>query len=143
MASWNSSHEDAIRNVLALYAHHFDTRNLRAWLDLFTDDVHWKVLVGDQVRVELHGRSALEEDWQGRRNWSQSEGVGGRHVVANIAVLARSDTTARVVAYALVVSVARDRNPSITVTGGYDGELVKRDGRWRIRSWIISLDREP
>jgi 3-phenylpropionate/cinnamic acid dioxygenase small subunit len=118
-------------------------RNLPAWLDLFTDDVHWKVLRAGQVTRELHGRSALEERVQGSRSWSQSEGVRARHVVASSAILARTDTTARVLAHVLVVSVGPDRNPSITVTGGYDGELVKRDGRWRIRTWIISLDREP
>lgn len=134
---------DEIRNVLALYAHYFDWRDLDAWLGLFTDDVHREVLVGDETRQVLQGRNALAEYWRARRVWSKTNAVNGRHVVANVAIVDRNDTTAQVRAYVMVVAVPQAREPSISITGEYQGGLVKRHGRCRIKRWIIRLDREP
>jgi hypothetical protein len=42
-----------------------------------------------------------------------------------------------------ILDTPRGERTIVSTVGHYEFDLVKRDGRWWIASWVIGLDRPP
>lgn len=124
-----------ILNLMNLYAVYYDDRRYDEWLDLFTEDAVFafpsSALTGREAILTL---TAKNEAWHAR-------GCKGRHLLPNVAVTEQTASSASIIMYGLVVATESNGNLTSTSPVRYDGELVKDGERWRIRRWLVQLDR--
>jgi ethylbenzene dioxygenase subunit beta len=144
--------QQELTNFLSLEAHLLDERRWSEWDALFAPGgMYWMPLTHDQDdpinHTSLFYEDAILRDVRMRRleqihAWSQQPVTRTSRLVSNVLVLAYSDQAASVrSAFHLVEwRKRRDLRP---VAGHYTHDLVRIDGRWRIklkRVDIISCD---
>jgi len=121
-----------INDLLNSYAHSFDSSNLDAYYDLFTEDARIDVGAGEgdkaaMIEVISAGSAALA-------------GTETRHFITNVTVDELSDASASGMAYFLYTeTVGQTLSPGMT--GSYTFKLVRENGRWRICQWVACSDR--
>lgn len=129
--------EDSLKlqRLYAEYVQLFDRGDRDGWLDLFTDDLVYKIVPRNStgewsVPVEIHGRDALAEYWDYRQDMYEG---AGRHFSTDVLFDGDGDeATGRVHSMTLL---AKSTGVEFRVTGVMEDEL-KRDstGRWRFKS---------
>jgi hypothetical protein len=115
--------KDAIREVLAEYCFRLDGGRFAEMAALFTEDGTWDTAFG-----KAEGRAAIAQlarDLRVRAGENRPRAV---HLVTNIAIALEGDH-ARVRSNWTVVQNSA-QGPKIGSGGGYEDEMVKRDGRW-------------
>ena len=124
-----------IEAVVAKYVTALDTLDADAYGDVFTDDA-----VYDVTGTVYKGRAAIRKivtDLKERRARNDAEGKATPklyHVMSNSSVEILDATHARHQSYAQTVRAADNGQFLVGFMGRYEDELVKTDGRWRIRS---------
>ena len=120
----------AIAEILAAYCHAIDLGRWEGFPALFTDDC--RLDFGSLMGVfEGHEGVARFVDTMSRL------GLFMRHYTTNL-VVTGDEQRARAESYVLAITGAP--GSSSQTTGRYEDELVKRDGRWRIRVRRALLD---
>jgi SnoaL-like domain len=130
----------AIHEFIGRYGYDFDEFRLDRWIQsMFVPDVTCTRRIAGRLEEPIHGHDALRERW-GNRN--PDGGVQGRHVVDSIWIDELTGTDAHVHAHVMILATAEGGPTEVKSVGHYEFDLVKRDGRWWIASWIIGLDRD-
>jgi len=133
--------ERAVLRVLAEYAHALDAHDVETWVDTFTPDGIFDVVVAGGRRLHREeGRAALTR-------WAQAAPAGGqrRHVLADPIVTLDGDQ-ARVESYWVLLERDDRARPVVGAFGRSSDRLVRLDGRWRIaerRAEVESTTRAP
>jgi uncharacterized protein (TIGR02246 family) len=112
---------EAIRDLLARYPQAFDDRDWAAWEEIWTDDVVWAV-----DGAEIVGLPAVREFMVN----CLPPDYGSKHL-CGIPIIELGDDGTTAHARTDVVWIAA--NYENTIVARYVDDLVKRDGRWRIR----------
>ena len=119
----------AIVNLAHAFNWAVDRHEPQAWTDTFTADGEFRSPLGNAT-----GHAALLE-WISDAVASLS---GTRHCSVNEVVDGDGDHATMRSSYFVVR--AEDTPPSIFLTGGYDDELARVDGRWRFARRTHHLD---
>lgn len=114
--------KDRIRELLALYCHHYDEARFDLWLALWTDDA-----VLDVDGQEFRGRAGLEAFAKSALLVDGKPPM--KHLVMNEVISVDADT-ATSTCYLLVVRKDSEGALVPSTAGVYEDRLVKRDGRW-------------
>ncbi|HLG67683.1 MAG TPA: nuclear transport factor 2 family protein [Acidimicrobiales bacterium] len=117
---------DQIRDLMARYAHYYDTGRAEEWAGLFTED--GSITIGDAPPTA--GRDAL---------LAMAAAVVPRsrhHFIVNEAIDVDGDR-ARGESSLLL---SQGQPPTFVMAGRYDDELVKVAGQWLFRSRRVTLD---
>lgn len=115
--------KDAIREVLAEYCFRLDGGDFAGMAALFTEDGTWDTAFGRAA-----GRAAIAALARDLRVRAGADRPRAIHLVTNIAIALDGDR-ARVRSNWTVVQNSAE-GPKIGSGGGYDDEMVKRNGRW-------------
>lgn len=115
--------KDAIREVLAEYCFRLDGGDFAGMAALFAADGTWDTAFGKAV-----GRTAIADLARDLRVRAGDNRPRAIHLVTNIAI-ALDGERARVRSNWTVVQNSA-QGPRIGSGGGYDDEMVKRDGHW-------------
>jgi hypothetical protein len=119
--------KDAIREVLAEYCFCLDGGRFAEMAALFTADGTWDTAFG-----KAEGRAAIAELARDIRARAGDERPRAIHLVTNIAIVLEGDH-ARIRSNWTVVQNSA-AGPKIGSGGGYNDEMVRRDGRWLFRT---------
>ncbi len=127
--------ERAVLAVLARSAHALDRHDVDAWVDTFTPDGVFEVVVADGPRLHR------EEGHAELTTWAQATPTGGQrlHLLGDPLVTLTGDE-AQVESYWVLLERDADRRPVLGAFGRYSDRLVKRDGRWRLASRHATVD---
>lgn len=121
------------------------------WLDSITDhDEIFTIFTDDAVLTSpyagrFEGREGLEAFMRYRRthpSWGEGREIQLRHVVANALVEGEGDS-AFLRAFLLDWSTAGawgERKTDFLLSGHYECEAVRVDGRWRLKSRVLVVD---
>jgi uncharacterized protein (TIGR02246 family) len=124
-----------IEAVVAKYVTALDTLDADAYGDVFTEDA-----VYDVTGTVYNGRAAIRKivtDLKDSRARNDAEGKSSPklyHVMSNSSVEILDATHAGHQSYAQTVRAADNGQFLVGFMGRYEDELVKVDGRWRIKS---------
>ena len=124
-----------LQRLYAEYVQLFDRGDRDGWLDLFTEDLVYRIVprndTGDWATpTELHGRASLAEYWDYRKDMYEG---AARHFSTDVLFDGEGDqATGR--AHSMVV-LAKAGGPQFRITGVMEDEL-RRDaaGTWRFKS---------
>jgi ketosteroid isomerase-like protein len=119
-----------IGELISKYCHGVDRRQWDSFRDIFTDD----------CRLDLTQLLGLYEGRDGIAKFIEiidSLPITMRHLTTNT-VLSGGGDTAHAESYVLAITGAPGNMNQMT--GFYEDELVKRDGRWRLRSRRLMAD---
>jgi len=119
-----------IQEVLARYSHCVDRGRWDALIELFTED----------CRLDLSQLMGLYEGRAGVRKFADTLaplGVFMRHLVTNV-VIEGDGERAHVECY--VTAVTGSPQTPNRMTGFYDDELVKQNGRWLLHRRRLAAD---
>ena len=121
-----------LQRLYAEYVQHFDRGDRDRWLDLFTEDILYRVVptrdTGEWADpIDLVGRQALSEYWEYRKDMYVH---GARHFSTDLIVDGDGDRATGSVNSMVVLT--DPAGPTFRVTGYIDDEL-RRDatGTWR------------
>ena len=120
----------AIAEVMAAYCHSIDLGRWEEFPGLFTED----------CRLDFGSLMGVFEGRDGVRRFAetlQRIGIFMRHYTTNM-ILAGDGERARAESY--VLAITGPPGSSSQTTGRYEDELVKANGRWRIRVRRAILD---
>ena len=120
----------AIAELMATYCHAIDLGRWDAFPGLFTAD----------CKLDFGSAMGVFEGTEGMRRFAETmKGIGlfMRHYTTNV-VLQGDGQRARGESY--VLAITGPPGASSQMTGRYEDELVKVDGRWRIRTRRALLD---
>lgn len=129
----------AIIDLLSRYGHTYDEGDIVALGDLFTEDGEFEIRgrIGGMPSV-LRGRDEIVARMAARREATQP--AQRRHLTANLVVDETGSGRATTACYLLLGSTT-DGALRLPVTGRYVDDLEKgRDGRWRFRRRVLTLD---
>jgi hypothetical protein len=118
-----------IINLAHEYHHAVDSHDPQAWTDTWTAEGELRSPFGD-----LKGREALLK-WISQTVLSLS---GSRHCSVNEVVDGEGDR-ATMRSYYFVIKTD-DGPPGILLSGGYDDELLRVDGRWQFLRRVHTVD---
>jgi hypothetical protein len=129
--------ERSILRTLYSYGHCYDYNDHAGWLDCFTDDAKYQVMIsGGKIMIACEGRRQLE-DWI--RNHPHPAERWTQHLLME-PMIAISGDQAKSVAY-FVRTDDHAEVPYISATGRYFDELARcRDGGWRFTSRRAELE---
>lgn len=125
-----------IQELITRYVTGLDTLDADLYAGVFAEDAVFELPGG----VVHRGRAAIRKivtDLQDSRARTQAAGTPAAslyHVMANTSIEIVDATTARHRSYAQTVRAGDDGQFIVGFMGRYEDELVKRDGRWYIRS---------
>jgi len=121
-----------ITNLILSYAHHADGGNTDAFGALFLDD----------ARVDLGFPGITDKPSLMKMVTERPRPANGpktRHVMTNLVFHAQTDQDAKGAVYLTMMSTDANKLTPI-VTGCYTFAVARRDGRWGIRDWKVTLD---
>jgi uncharacterized protein (TIGR02246 family) len=124
-----------IQELVARYVTALDTLDADAYANVFTEDAVYEV-----TGTVYNGREAIRKivtDLQAARARAEAEGRASLslyHVMSNSSIELIDDDEARHSSYAQTVRAAEGGQFIVGFMGRYDDVIVKRDGRWQIRS---------
>jgi hypothetical protein len=121
----------AIAELLAVYCHHLDQGRWEELRALFVED----------CRLDFGKLLGVYEGADGLRRFTDTLakiGIVMRHYTTNV-VIHGDGTRAHADSYVLAFTGGGDSRSH--ATGRYEDELVKRDGRWRLRNRRAVIER--
>lgn len=125
-----------IEELVTRYVKGLDTLDAELYAGVFAEDAVFELPGG----VVHRGRAAIRKivtDLQESRARNEAAGTPSPslyHAMANTSIELIDATHARHQSYAQTVRAAEDGQFVVGFMGRYEDELVKRDGRWYIRS---------
>jgi uncharacterized protein (TIGR02246 family) len=125
--------ELAVRNVLALIAHHSDDGTLDAYGALFTEDARWEMpgtpVCDGRARIVTAGARRREQGVTG-------PGSHSRHVITTVAVTVDGDQAVAESYWQFYT--ATDTTPALRSMGKYRDTFRRTADGWRLRHRRIS-----
>jgi 3-phenylpropionate/cinnamic acid dioxygenase small subunit len=118
--------KDAIRELMAEYCFRLDDGRYDDMAALFTEDGTWDTAFGKAA-----GRAAIAKLAADIRARAGANRPRAAHLVTNI-VITLDGARAQVCSNWMVMQNSPD-GPKIGSGGGYNDEIVQRDGRWLFR----------
>ncbi|WP_070153615.1 nuclear transport factor 2 family protein [Sphingobium phenoxybenzoativorans] len=139
----------AIVNLFAAYAHFANVGDIDGWANCFTSDATYAVSAPRAPGIPLPIAQVVAAEtpqFAAYRRMLDDPDSGERKIycIVNPYVVTQDASSASIVCE-LVQLRAQPTGPAprIQLTGTYSGDLVKRDGEWRIFRWAISTTRQP
>lgn len=144
----------AIQNLIHAYAFHWDSRNVEAFLSLFSDDAVSLTFAPEPREIgKIKDKSAVARANQ-RAAFFQKNQLQRRHIMSSTFFLNQTSNTAQVIQYCLLVTTDQSANLKASSNDAaealiqseivspivYRFAFAKQDGTWRIKSRAISLD---
>lgn len=122
--------KEAIRDLLLAYGRALDSRDTKAYSDLFAEDGEWSGGVG-QSRTRAGIKKMLDD------LFANSTGSGrfpkAHHVMANMVIEVDGDTATANSRWMWVAGDA-DGGPNLLRAGYYEDALIREDGSWKFKS---------
>ena len=115
--------KDAIREVLAEYCFRLDGDRFAEMAALFTEDGVWDTAFGKAAGPAAI--AALARDIRARAGDNRPRAI---HLVTNIAITLDGERARARSNWTVVQNTPA--GPGIGSGGGYEDEMIKRDGRW-------------
>ena len=131
----NLADRAAIQNLIVAYGTALDTLDADGYAAVFTEDA--ELDVAGNVRKGRQQIRAIVTGLQESRAASKAKGTPTAalyHVISNTAIEIVSASQGRHHSYWQTIRVGANNQIIVGAIGRYDDELVKRDGRWLIRS---------
>lgn len=127
----DDAEKNAIRELLATYCFHLDNYRFAEMAALFTEDGVWDTAFG-----KGSGRAGIV---------AQAEAIGGPnaprprrvHLTTNIVIVLKGDTASVESNWTVIQN--SDSGPRIGSAGGYQDQVVKRNGTWMFQ--VRKIDR--
>jgi ketosteroid isomerase-like protein len=123
-----------LQRLYAEYVQLFDRGDRDGWLDLFTDDLVYRIVPRNSTGewsepTELHGHQALADYWDYRKDMYEG---AARHFSTDALFDGDGDeATGR--AHSMVV-LAKSTGPEFRITGVMEDELRRDSTGWRFKS---------
>lgn len=140
----------AIINLLAAYAHFANVGDIDGWAGCFADDASYRISAPNAPGAPIPKQqfvSAETPQFAAYRRMLADPSSGDRKIycIVNPYIASIEGDRADVMAELIQLRTSADTSnpPRIQLTGGYRGQLVRRDGIWRIFRWEISTTRQP
>lgn len=129
-----------ITNVLVAYGRALDSRDFRAYSNLFAKDGSWSgglgnVSGGPQAIYDFMtsriGGSRQNDSGGGNANAGSRGAATTYHIMSNFKIDVNGDTAS---ASSRWTFVSASRGPGIQLAGRYEDRLVREDGAWKFKS---------
>ena len=135
----------AIRNVIEIYGHFFDSGDFEGFSDLFTEDAFYNISPDPGLfPLPVSGRDSIVASMSGRHAVNERElAIQSRHMSSNIVINDLTSRSASAVSFLLVVSVHDDGSVDARRSGTYVDRLRKENGTWRFASRQLHLAGVP
>jgi hypothetical protein len=134
-----------IIDLLHNYSYTYDSKNIQAFADLFTDKFSWQYYVGIKDRtikiLHMENKGEFIEFLEERLGELTEEGILSRHFMTNTVLTER--TKGIISAKTMVLIIWRSKHkeePWIEDTGIYEDEFVKTDQGWRFAIRKLTSD---
>jgi uncharacterized protein (TIGR02246 family) len=124
-----------IEDLVANYVKALDTLDADLYASVFTEDA-----VYDVTGTVYEGRDAIRKivtdlkESRARNEGQGTESPALYHVMSNNSIELIDESNARHTSYAQTVRAAENGQFVVGFMGRYEDEIVKRDGRWQIKS---------
>jgi hypothetical protein len=125
-----------IVEVIHRYGMAYDERDLEVLRSTLADDATWQGTIGGEPLPKVEGGDAIVTWLAGIMEGQRDQ---RRHLVVNPVIEDLARDSARIVTY-IVVTAASGLGVSIATSGFYDVSLIRRSGRWQIRTFIAGFD---
>lgn len=132
-----------ILDLISLYGQSYDSKDLKTWLTIFTEDCLWAWYSGPEKKksVYLEGKTAMKNFFEPRVADMAKKGIQSRHYQMNTLFGLYSGETVPARTYIMIIWQQADEEiPKITVTGYYDDEFVKTATGWKFKKRVIYVD---
>jgi SnoaL-like domain len=135
----------AIEELIGRYGYHYDEYRFEEWLtDLFTPDVVCtRRVAGEPEEQIFRGHEELRQGLKPRLDAYQERGLRRRHVQTGIWISELADDRAHAQSICVIFATPPGGTTYTAAAGHYEFDVVRRDGRWWISAWLLSLDGPP
>ena len=126
---------EEIRNLLLDYGITLDRRDLLAYSRLFAKQGSWTgPFVGSAT-----GPDAILELLEEKLSPHVADSAGAHHLMTNMRISVSGDRATAWSRWTYVVPGLK-REPTLLLSGHYDDELVREEGRWRFLARVVHGD---
>jgi len=143
------SNRQAIINLLAAYGHFANVGDMEGWSDCFTRDATYRISCpgapGEPLPI-AQVIAAETPQFAAYRRMMADPMSGERKIycLVNPYITRLNGAEASVICQLVQLRAAPEGpQPRIQLTGTYQGDLVRRDGVWRLRRWEVNTTRKP
>src|SRR4051794_20796593 len=132
----------SITELIGRYGYHYDEFRFEEWLaDLFTPDVVCTRRVnGEPNEYVFRGYDEVRNGLRPRLDSFRERGIQRRHIQSCIWIDDLGPDRAHAHSVCEILSTPTGGPTAIAACGHYQFDLVKRNGRWWISAWLLSLD---
>jgi hypothetical protein len=120
---------EAIRTLLVAYGRALDSRDFKAYGDLFAKEGTWKGGMGSATSPDAIGKMVAA----GFSRMSPKLYEKSNHVMTSLDIKVDGDT-AKAWSRWLWVVEGDDKRPRVERGGHYEDTLIREDGRWKFRN---------
>jgi hypothetical protein len=124
---------EEIRNLLVAYGRSLDSRDFRAYSQLFTKDGEWSGGMGTVTGGPQAIYDFMTSRIGGARQGGGGSGQGGGssyHIMSNFKIDVNGDTATASSRWTFVTAA---RGPGINLAGTYEDTLVRENGEWKFK----------
>ncbi len=135
--------QQAILDLMSTYGFTYDSKNIEAWINLFTEDAVWTQYSGPNknLTVQLNGAQAMQDYYAARFATFIQEGIQTRHYQVNTVFTSMKAKTATARTYVQVDwQYASESAPQMVHTGYYEDTFVKTAHGWKFKIRTVYVD---
>jgi hypothetical protein len=132
-----------ILDLISLYSQSYDSKDLKTWLTLFTEDCLWAWYSGPEKKksVYLEGKTAIKNFYEPRIADMTEKGIQSRHYQTNTLFGLYGGNTVTARTYIMIIwQQADEEMPKIVMTGYYQDEMVKTGTGWKFKKRVVYVD---
>lgn len=136
---------DHIRDLISAYAYTYDSKDMDAFLNLFTEDANWKwVGPTGKTALKFDSRQELRKFVVPRTHAHKQQGIISRHYQTNTVFTEVGAKKARARTYVLVTwQYLSQAAPRPKHSGYYEDTFVKTQAGWKFSKRVAHLDHKP
>lgn len=127
--------EKEIRELLVRYGRYLDSLDFKSYSELFARDGEWSGLTTGYtpVRGPAEIRATMEKAFAERRY--DPEHITNLHLISNVMIQVDGDRGTGYSRWTVVTRNDKDE-PFVRISGRYEDEYVREDGRWKFRKRV-------
>ncbi len=138
-----SSARQEILDLISAYSYTYDSRDVKRWLALFTDDARWVWYAGPQrtLTLNLSSKQAMNDFFAPRIAGLAEQGIQSRHFQTNTVFTSLNGREATAKTYVLVTwQYAGELVPRPVHTGYYEDRFVRTPRGWKFKERVLYVD---